>query len=96
MPVLNDALQSGATIEHSELLQRLQPWLRDWGIIALACVIATIAVLYARFALSLWTVEDRIPGNRARVALVGALVATAFAIVGAVDYLRERPKGFRF
>jgi len=96
MPDLNNGLQTGRAFGHAALLQYFQRFLKDWGVVSLGCVIATMAVVYAWFALNLWTVEDRIPGNRARVPLVGALIATVFTVAGLADHLRKGPKGFRF
>ena len=89
-------LVGGRRFEHAALWQHLQPWLKEWGVVAVACVITIVAVIYAWFALELWMVEDRIPGNRTRAVLVGALIATAFAVFSVMDYPRERPKKLGF
>jgi len=77
---------------HAAILPYLELRLKDWGAIVLARVIALIAIVYVWFAVSPWLVEDRIPGNRTLIALIGAVIATAFAVVSVVNYLCERPK----
>jgi len=88
MQILNSVLQSGSIFGHVPIV----PWLKDWAVVALLCVIASVGVIYAWLAVSLWIVEDRMPGNRMRVVLVGALVAMVFAFVSAVNHLRDRPR----
>ncbi len=58
--------------------------------LAITCVIAILAGTYARFAVRLLTLPNRIESYRTRIALMGALLAVDAVVLDVVDYLRER------
>jgi hypothetical protein len=83
MPVPGTFLKSNEVFEHAAIF---------CSSLLLAGVATSAVVVFIWFAVRLWAVEDGVPHDRLRIAILGALVAMIFIAPSVLSYLRESRK----